>query len=78
MRDKLTLENQRASGFPCPNCQFHVEVSIQSLLYSEKQICPGCHTEFKMDRGRSREALNMVQKLQVAMENMQKAKEFKR
>lgn len=78
MRHKITPVNQQAAGFPCPNCQFWVEVSVQSLLYGDKHVCPSCHTEFKMDRDKSRDALKMVQKLQVALENMERSREFKR
>lgn len=69
---------QRPAGFNCPNCQFFIEVSVHSLLYATGHTCPGCHTQFTMNRGESKEALELVQKLHVAMENVQKSKEFKR
>ena len=67
----------RPAGFHCPNCQFFIEMSIDGLLYEESQKCPGCSTVFVMNRSESREALELVQKLKVAMQNLDSVKEFK-
>ncbi len=78
MAENKAKETQRPAGFNCPNCSFFIEVSVHSLLYASGHTCPGCHTEFTMNRSESREALELVQKLQVAMENVQKSKEFRK
>lgn len=72
----LVPDNQRVPGFDCPKCKFFIEVSIQSLLYEDTQKCPGCGTVYSMDRGHSSEALRIVQKLHVAMQNLETVKKF--
>jgi transcription elongation factor Elf1 len=70
------LNSQRPAGFNCPKCNFFIEVSIQSLLFDDTQKCPGCGIVFSMDRKRSTEALQLVQKLHVAMKNLDSVKKF--
>jgi uncharacterized paraquat-inducible protein A len=74
MTDK---KNPKPAGFQCPKCQFFIEVSIQSLLFEAGHQCPRCATLFSMDRGQSTEALQLIQKLHVAMKNLDSVKEFK-
>ncbi|MCW3127334.1 MAG: hypothetical protein JWO03_2992 [Bacteroidetes bacterium] len=69
-------EQQRPPGFDCPKCGFFIEMSIESLLYSSSQVCPGCTTAYSMDREKSNDALKLVQKLHVAMKNIDTVKKF--
>lgn len=70
-------QQQRPPGFNCPQCRFFIEVSLESLLYDDSQKCPQCKTVFSMDRSKSKDALQLIQKLHVAMKNMETVKEFK-
>jgi len=70
-------KQQRPAGFQCPNCQFFIEVTIEGLLFQKSQKCPSCMTEFTMDRGESKEALGLIQKVHAAMQNLDSAKQFK-
>lgn len=72
----LPEKQQRPPGFDCPKCKFFIEISIQSLLYDDTQKCPGCGTSYSMDRHKSTEALQLVQKLHVAMKNLDSVKQF--
>jgi predicted RNA-binding Zn-ribbon protein involved in translation (DUF1610 family) len=63
-------------GFECPKCKFFIEITIQSLLFGDNQKCPGCGTAYTMDRTKSRDALQLVQKLHVAIQNLESVKRF--
>ena len=63
-------KNQHPTGFNCPNCNFFIEVSLESLLYDSSHRCPGCHTNFTMDRNESQTALGFLQNLKGAQDNL--------
>lgn len=69
-------QQTRPSGIPCPECSFFISISIENLLYQQSFKCPSCLLELTMDRGNSQEALEWLQKVNVAMENVKKARKF--
>jgi len=69
-------KRERSPGFNCPKCNFFIEMTIESLLYESTQTCPGCTTVFSMDRTQSKEALQLIQRLHVAMKNIETVKKF--
>lgn len=69
-------EQVKPSGFNCPNCQFFIEVTLKSLLFSKSQDCPSCLTKFEMDRHESKQALGLMQKLNTVIENIESVKDF--
>lgn len=73
-------EQQRTPGMPCPNpeCGFFIEMSITSLLTQGEFKCPGCLLTLTMDREVSREALELLQKVNVQKENLESVKKFER
>ena len=77
MNNPIKTPETRSPGFNCPKCNFFIEMSIQSLLYDENHKCPGCFTIFNMNRSKSTDALELIQKLHVAMKNLDSVKEFK-
>ena len=72
----MTTKEQRPIGFNCPKCNFFIEMSLEGLLYEAAHKCPGCMTEFRMDRQESSTALQLIQKLHVAMQNLDSVKKF--
>ncbi|MCL6591598.1 MAG: hypothetical protein K6U80_16810 [Firmicutes bacterium] len=64
-------ENQatRRPGMNCPECGFFIEISIPRLLGEEGFICPGCGLYLLLNRQESRESLEALNQLQVAIEN---------
>lgn len=66
----------RSPGIPCPKCNFFIEMSIYSLLSQSEFKCPGCLLTLNMDRGASRPALELLQKINVQKENIEKHKKF--
>ena len=71
---------QRTPGMPCPNqeCGFFIEMSITSLLTQREFKCPGCLLTLTMDRNVSREALELLQKVNIQKENLERVKKFER
>ena len=67
---KITPQKQRPAGFNCPNCSFFIEVSIESLLQAENEKCPKCQLVFTMNRESSEVALEFLQRLKVAADNL--------
>ncbi|RQH40803.1 hypothetical protein D5R40_16170 [Okeania hirsuta] len=63
-------------GIPCPRCNFFIEMSVQSLLYQASFQCPACFLTLSMDRNQSRPALEVLQKVNKEMENIEKHKNF--
>ncbi|WP_258098250.1 hypothetical protein [Marinoscillum pacificum] len=68
---------EHKNGFKCPKCETHIETSLQDLLYQASITCPKCLTNFSMDREESSKAIELMQKLKVALENIDTAKKFK-
>ena len=69
-------QEKKISGFNCPNCDFFIEVTLKSLLFSQSQDCPSCLTKFEMDRQESRQALGLMQKLNTVIDNIESVKDF--
>ncbi|MCT7953207.1 phage terminase large subunit family protein [Ancylothrix sp. C2] len=69
---------QPSPGMPCPECGFFIEMSIESLLYKPAFTCPGCLLEISLDRPSSQQALELLQKVNLAKGNIEKAKNFER
>ena len=68
--------NSGTPGFNCPNCNFFVEVTLKSLLFEANQKCPSCLTKFTMDRQESKRAIELMQKLNTVIENIESVKDF--
>lgn len=67
---KITPQKQRPAGFNCPKCAFFIEVSVESLLQAENEKCPKCQSVFTMNRDSSEVALEFLQRLKVATDNL--------
>ncbi len=76
MENPTKNPKSQPAGFNCPVCSFFIEVSIQGLLYDANHRCPRCSTDFSMDRHESSDALELIQKVHVAMKNLDSVKEF--
>ena len=72
----INPSQQRSPGIPCPRCGFFIEMSVQSLLYQASFQCPGCLLTLSMDRNQSKAALEILQKVNKEMENIEKHKRF--
>jgi transcription initiation factor IIE alpha subunit len=61
-------------GLTCPQCRFRMQFTIQELLYSQRFTCPGCGLVLTMNRAESRESLDALQQLHVAMTNVERVR----
>lgn len=70
------LISQENPGFQCPHCQNLVEVTLKSLLFAKNMSCPHCHTSFEMNRQESKQAIDLMQKLNTVIDNIESVKDF--
>ncbi len=68
------IKSQRP-GLTCPECGFLIELSIPKLLGCDEFICAGCGLVITLDRQSSRESMEALNQLQVAIENINMIKE---
>lgn len=68
-------QEAKRPGLPCPDCGFFIEVSIPRLLWEEGFSCPACGLYLLLNRQESRESLEALQQLQMAVENFNMIKE---
>lgn len=75
----MNSEHQKTApagpGLTCPECSFHIAVSIQMLLNNGVVYCNNCGLKLSIDQGSSKEGLDQLRKLNNALEQAQKAKE---
>jgi transcription elongation factor Elf1 len=62
-------------GLSCPDCGFHIAVSIQMLLGNGVVFCSNCGLKLSIDQESSKEGLDQLRKLNRALEEAQKAKD---
>lgn len=62
-------------GVKCPECGFFMEFSIVSLLQNTDHVCLGCGLVLSINRSASRESMEALQQLQVAIDNLKSVKE---
>lgn len=63
---------QENPGLNCPQCNFKIEFSIESLLMGGRITCPNCYLQLKMDV--SEGTKNHLQEIQRAQEMVAQAK----
>lgn len=68
--------HDQAVGFNCPKCKFFIAVTLKSLLTQPSHRCPGCLTDFVMNQENSKTALEVIQKLDVVVSNLEASKKF--
>ena len=61
-------------GLSCPRCKNLIQFRIEDLLRRTSFRCSGCALELTLDRRQSREALQALEKLQVAIETLNAVK----
>lgn len=62
---------QHTPGMACPECGFFISMSIEDVLYKQGIKCASCGLEMMMNRNMSRESLQALQQLDVAMKNLE-------
>lgn len=69
---------QNTPGIQCPNeaCGHKISVTLQDLLFQKTIKCPHCLLELTMDREKSKETIDAMDKLHTAIKNAETAKKF--
>lgn len=63
-----------APGLQCPECGFHIEVTISMLLNNAAVFCSSCGLKLTIDRDESREGLDQLKKLNDELDKARRAK----
>lgn len=71
-------QKQKEPGMLCPRCNFFILFTIEDILYKTEFTCPGCSLKLTLNRSQSRESLEALQQLHVAIKNLESVKHFKR
>ena len=76
----MNQTNQQAqkSGLKCPQCANFIETSVTELLHAQGLRCSHCHLLLTINRHESRQAMEILQKVEDASKNLEKASTFKR
>jgi transcription elongation factor Elf1 len=69
---------QRPSGFECPVCKGFIPVSITDLIQQKTLTCPICSLQLDINRHASQKAIDALEKVQQAQENVDKASVFRK
>jgi transcription elongation factor Elf1 len=67
-------EEEKMSGFNCPNCDAFVEISIKALLSNANLSCANCKTKFEMEKKKSEEALDVKQNMDTVIDHLKSEK----
>lgn len=70
--------DERRTGLNCPQCGNFIETTIFQLLTSRAIQCPHCHLQLMIDRGKSKQALDALQKVKMAQDNLERKSKFNR
>jgi transcription elongation factor Elf1 len=75
----MNSNNQNTSppgpGLSCPECGFHIAVTVQMLLTNGAVYCGSCGLKLSIDQESSKDGLDQLRKLNKALEAAQKAKD---
>jgi hypothetical protein len=64
-------------GLECPNCKQLIKISIQSLLSGLPIPCPHCGLELSVDKNKSKETLEILSEVQIAIDKIEQAKQYR-
>lgn len=68
---------QQIPGMKCPVCGTFIPTSIQELLNAKGLVCPNCGLELSINRNESRRAMEILQDVDNAQKNLDKASKVK-
>ncbi len=74
----MNSKTQRPSGFNCPVCSGFIPVSMAQLIEASGLECPSCGLHIMINKENSEKAIQALQNVQKAEDNVQKASTFKR
>lgn len=69
---------QRVGGMYCPDCRGFIPVGIEQLLYDGGVACPRCGLALTIDQARSKQALDALAKVELAVRKVRETEHFNR
>ena len=73
-----TNQHGQKSGLKCPQCGNFIETSVSELLHAQSLRCSYCHLVLTINRQESKQAMEILKKVDDASKNLEKASSFKR
>lgn len=70
MKKNVSSHNIPTSGFPCPQCEVHIVLTIPMLLGTDAFFCGTCGLKLELDRDKSKESLEDLKKVQESHDNV--------
>lgn len=68
--------NNAQGGIPCPVCKNTIPTSMQELVSAQKIVCPYCNLELWINKSESQKAIDAMNKVLDAQNNLEKASHF--
>lgn len=68
--------NKQTPGMKCPECGAFIPTSIVELLTASALICHNCHLKLSINRNESKQAMDILKKVNDAQNNVNKASKF--
>jgi len=65
---------EQPPGLKCPECGFHIQVTIAMLLNNKAVFCNNCGLKLTIDYQESKEGLDQLRKLNAELKKAEKAR----
>ncbi len=69
---------QKKPGLACPKCNRFIETTIGDLISKSYIECSHCRLRLNINKQESKKALDILQDVEKARQNLDKASNFKR
>lgn len=74
----MAQNTQRPSGFECPVCKGFIPVSVKELIIDRSLVCPICGLQLSINKSASQKAIDALDKVQKAQDNVERASVFRK
>ena len=74
----MAPQKQQVPGLNCPKCGHFIETTINELLSAKALVCSHCRLELTINKQESKRALEILEDVNVAAKNVDKASKFNR
>ncbi len=74
----MQFSGNKIPGMNCPQCGNFIPTTISELLSASGLKCPHCNLMLTINRQESKRAMEILQKVDNAEKNLQKASSFNR
>lgn len=65
-------------GLKCPICKELIPVIMQQLLYGDALVCPHCGLRLIINKPKSKQALEALEKIEESICHLRKTENFRR